>query len=284
MSTATDHYLYQPREVSFETLALCNARCVFCPYETLSRKGTEMPSALIDRIVRELAAFKLPFYVSPFKVNEPLLDQRLWMICEAIEEQVPLARLRLFTNGQPLIPRHLDWIGKLKHLEHLWVSLNEHDPQRYGEVMKLSFATTFARLQLVHEMTVDGAFRHPVVVSRVSDGNGVMYSHRDIEFTDWVRKQWPLFRPQIIKRDGWLGYVEPSSKSVPHAVCGRWWELNICADGVAALCCMDGKGEFAIGNLHTSTLLELYNQPWYVERRMRAKSRAGIEPCQRCTY
>lgn len=277
-------YLYQPREVSFETLALCNAACTFCPYETLARKGTQMPSALIDRIIRELSTFQLPFTVSPFKVNEPLLDKRLPAICEAIEEQVPNARLRLFTNGQPITDATLDWVGNLKRLEHLWISLNEVEPQAYQDTMKLSWTVTVAKLTKVHDALLSGRLRQSVVVSRVSDGNGSVYSEQDLAFRRAVASQWPLFRVQLIKRDGWLGYVDPSSAAVPNTPCGRWFELSLCADGTAALCCMDGTGEHAIGDLNTSTLLDLYNQPHLVARRLHSINRRGIEPCQRCTY
>lgn len=279
-----DPYLYQPREVSLETLALCNANCVFCPYDSLTRKGTQLSSALLDRLIREMAEFSLPFYVAPFKVNEPLLDGRLPDICTAVEEQCPKARLRLFTNGQPLTDTAWTWIGKLKRLEHLWISLNEYIPELYQATMSLSWSKTFGRLQSLHQAMVRGEFRQAVVVSRVSDGNGLVWSAEDTNFRKFVAQTWPLFHVRLIKRDGWLGHVSPANPAIPHSTCGRWWELNICADGKAALCCMDGKAEYSIGDVNESTLLDLYNQSYLIERRQRAKTRIGIEPCQRCTY
>lgn len=278
-------YLHQPREVSLETFALCNARCTFCPYPTLERKGTKMSFDTLDRLIGEMKDWPLPFFISPFKVNEPLLDDRMQWFCEEIEQQIPSARLRLFTNGQPLTPRHRTWIANLKRVEHLWVSLNEYDPQRYGEVMGLSLHMVAGRLDDLHDEKESGAFPHRVVVSRVSDAqDGMVWTERDNEFMNVVFKRWPRFTPHLIKRDGWLGYVEPSSTLVPRSGCGRWFELSICADGKAALCCMDGTGEYAIGNVHESTLLDIYNQPHLVARRLKAHTRAGIEPCQRCTY
>ena len=67
-----DYYLDQPKEVSLETWAQCNAACTFCPYPTMDRIGDKMPDELIDRLVGEMSEFKYPFYFSPFKVNEPL--------------------------------------------------------------------------------------------------------------------------------------------------------------------------------------------------------------------
>ena len=64
-------YLDYPQEVHIETLALCNAKCSFCPYPTMDRQGDRMPDELIDKIIDDLKAIpsSLPFNVSPFKVN-----------------------------------------------------------------------------------------------------------------------------------------------------------------------------------------------------------------------
>lgn len=283
-------YLRQPREVSIETFALCNAACTFCPYPSLERKGTKMPGTLIARLLAEMKDWREPFFISPFKVNEPFLDNRLQLFCESILEQIPLAKLRLFTNGQPLTDAHLNWVKNIpsERLAHLWISLNEFEAPAYRQLMAVDFKIVRTRLDNLHARIVNSTFprSHRIEVSRVSDAvNSLKYSERDIRFLQYVYDRWPRFQGQIIKRDGWLGHVDPSLPDVPlNRTCGRWWELSICADGVAALCCMDGTGEFKVGNVWESSLLDIYNQPELFRRRERSLARHGIEPCQRCTY
>lgn len=130
-----------PNEVSIETFTQCNAHCSFCPYPTLERKGTRMSDALLDKLVRELAAMPKPVAVSPFKVNEPLLDNRLIPLCERINREAPHIRLRIFTNGSPLTPEKVAALARLK-IEYLWVSLNSHIPEEYNRVMGLKFEQT----------------------------------------------------------------------------------------------------------------------------------------------
>lgn len=285
-ATVNLQYLYQPREVSLETLALCNARCTFCPYPTLERKGVKMSDMDLLRLHDQMIDWQEPFFISPFKVNEPLLDSRLQAFCERVVSHIPKATLRLFTNGQPLTDRHIDWIAEipLGRLAHLWISLNDFEAQAYGELMGLSLSMTLSRIDHLHYRAVHARFPHRVSISRVSDSATPKFSERDIQFLRFVYDRWPRFEGRIIKRDGWLGYVEPSAQEIPNAPCGRWWELNVCADGKAALCCMDGTGEYSIGNIHESSLLDIYNQPHLIKRRERAVSRHGIEPCRRCTY
>ena len=134
----TDKYLDQPQQVNLETLALCNARCTFCPYPGLERIGTKMSDALLDRLVEEMALWKQPFFFGPHKVNEPLLDSRLLALCRKVEQRT-YAILRIFTNGSALTPDKAQEIGELKRVFHLWISLNSHDTVEYEQLMGLRF-------------------------------------------------------------------------------------------------------------------------------------------------
>lgn len=273
---ARDSYLSQPIEVSIETQTVCNAACTFCPYPTLDRKGARMSDRLVESLIEQMSHFEAPFYVSPFKVNEPLLDERLPHICGEIMDRCASATLRLFTNGQPLTSKALAWIARLPRVAHLWVSLNEYEAAPYQDLMSLALPITLRRLDALH---ADPTFPHPVVVSRVRDG-----TDRDMGFVEFVRTRWPRFRVQVIKRDGWLGYVEPTSPEIPTGPCGRWWELSIMSTGLVALCCMDGTGTHPLGDANVTSLLAIYNQPHLVARRTFPALRADITPCNRCTY
>lgn len=288
--TLRQHYYAQPREVSFETLASCNAACVFCPYPSLERKGTLLPDWVVDKLIDEMAFWREPFYISPFKVNDPLLDVRMQGICEKIEEQIPQATLRLFTNGSMLTERHLTWIAKLKHLDRtrgLWISLNSCDPQEYGELMKLNFSITAHRLDVLHQWLTENRFPYSVTVSRVLRGSlsdPGPSTAKDLKFATDVIERWPRFRPLLIKDGGWIGYSDPTVKLPPRNGCERWFELSVTATGRVALCCMDGEAKYALGDVTDQTLWEVYNQPHLKQRRLKALTREGIDPCARCTY
>lgn len=272
-------YLHQPREISIETFTLCNAQCTFCPYPTLERKGEKMSDATIQFLLAQMSEWKYPFFFSPFKVNEPLLDNRLQTICEQVRDNIPRAQLRLFTNGSTLTPKNLTWIAKLNNVEHLWVSLNTFDPVTHHKVMGLNLNNTLSKLDELHARIKTGEFPHKVTCSAVS------VSHvADAIFAKTCSKLFPLFSPRIVKRDAWLGYTEAHDKEVPASPCTRWWELSITSQGIASLCCMDGKGEFAVGNANEKTLLEIYNQPTLLNRRLGTIARRSVEPCMRCTY
>jgi hypothetical protein len=282
MSIPFDHLKYneQPYEVSIETKAVCNAACSFCTYPNLERIGVEMPYSLLIILVEEMATFKEPFFFSPFKVNEPFLDKRVIPLCQYVNKRVPLAKLRLFSNGTPLTLPLIESIARLQNVEHLWISLNSVDPTEYETLMKLPFIRTADKLDMLHTAKIAGSFTHPVVLSRVAAAQ----PEHNYDFLMTCRDRWPLFTAFIIKRDGWLGDIDAPITQIPNAPCTRWWELSIMATGKVALCCMDGHGKYQIGDLATQSILEVYNSENYKARRVALISRKAIFPCATCSY
>ena len=219
-----------------------------------------MSDELLDKLLNEMKHWA-PFYFSPFKVNEPLLDKRLEAICKRVNGYI-----RLFTNGSPLTQRHIDWIGKIPNIVHLWISLNSHEEKEYEQVMQLPLKTTLRRLDNLHRQD----FPHPVVVSKVGNDNG---------FRQYCYDRWPKFQCFIIKKDAWIDYTDPQITTVPDKPCARWEELSITSEGKVSLCCMD-EGKYSIGDVNQQTMLEVYQT--LVMRH--GHSRLEFDPCARCSY
>jgi len=276
-------YLDYPQEVHIETLALCNAACSFCPYPTMDRQGDRMPDALIDKIIDDLKAIPatLPFNIAPFKVNEPLLDKRIFSVCEKISSQLPGAQLRMFSNGSPLTEKMIGRIAEIKKLTNMWISLNEVEPAAYQALMQLPLERTLRNLDVLHDLVAKKKFPHHVVVSRVIDG-----SERDNAFVTFVQQRYPLFQPFLIGTGNWSGQVAVGKdRRVPSGGCWRWYEISIMASGKVALCCMDGEGKHVIGDVNAQSVLEVYNTPAYRKMRQFTFSRkAAAAPCDTCIY
>jgi hypothetical protein len=264
-----ERYIDQPHEVSIETLTFCNAACTFCPYPTLERKGEKMPDALLDKLIDEMATFEMPFYFSPFKVNEPLLDKRWHDICQKALAANDKLILRIFSNGSTLTQRNIEKIADLPRVAHLWISLNEHRPDEYKKLMGLDFEKTAKKIDRLHEMD----FPHRVVLSSVG------FPNEDFRRYCWER--WNRFESLVIKNGGWLGFADAHDTEVPDTDCARWWELSIMSNGKASLCCMDGEGEYGFGDTNDETLLEIYAKTRHWRD---GKTRLDVgDPCNRCT-
>lgn len=270
-----------PAHVHLETLARCNAACSFCPYPTIERKGAQMEDALIEKIVRDLC--DIPrlhgFQLSPFKVNEPFLDHRLFDLLEMFQARLPNARITLTTNASPLTERKLARLAALPAVGYLWISFNDHREAEYERTMQLPYRRTIERLQMIHSAKADGRLAIRVVLSRVSDA-----SPADEAFVEWVRERFPLFESSLFPRGGWIGQVKGDAAPPPAVGCTRWFDLSITATGVVAHCCMDGKAEFSIGNARHRHVLEIYNAPEFRRLRETLDTRLAADPCRRCGF
>ncbi|WP_437560464.1 radical SAM protein [Acidithiobacillus sulfuriphilus] len=198
-------YMDYPQEVSFETYTKCNAACSFCPYPSLEREGEKMSDELVDKILSELSRIpkNIDLVITPHVVNDPLIDKRMFSIYKRINDEIPNAKIRIFTNGAPLTDSIIDKLAEVKNVLHLWVSLNTHVEDEYEKLMKMPFFRTIDHLDNLHKKKESGFVKHDIVISKVSQNDGT-----DQDFFSFVKKRWPLFNPTVIGLNDWAGEMD----------------------------------------------------------------------------
>ncbi len=275
-------YMNWPRHVQVETVALCDAACAFCPYPGLARKGARLSDQSIAKILADLAMIprNLAFEFAPYNVNEPFLDDRLPDILDEVDNKLPHAQISLVTNGTRLTDVLLARIARLRNVAYLWISVNACQAQDYQRLMKLDFNETVARLRTIQREKQSGDFAHKVVISRVMDG-----SEADEQFLQWGKQEFPEFETGLLPRQNWIGQIESAKTlaEVPRLPCKRWFGLSILANGVATMCCMDGRGEWALGDIAATDLASLYNSATWRAVRKSALDRLDTAGCRACT-
>src|SRR5579872_296302 len=234
-------YMDYPYQVSFESLALCNAKCSFCPYPGLDRKGAVMADALIGKILDDCRSIpeELPFNINPYQVSEPFLDTRVFDICKQINDTLPNAWIQIFSNGSPLNSKNLSKLAAVRNMFRLVISLHEMDPQSYERVVGIPYERTIRNVEALHAMKESGGISFPVEISRVGDG-----SARDREFCEWGRNKFPLFTVYATARTNWIGAVSTIVSPIPQAPCGQWFNLNFLPSGREMFCCVDANGRW----------------------------------------
>jgi radical SAM protein with 4Fe4S-binding SPASM domain len=270
-----------PAHVHLETMAKCNAACSFCPYSSLERQGVVMEDALIEKVVNDLGDIPClhSFQLSPFKVNEPFLDDRLMDLLAMFQERLPNANITLTTNASPLTEKKLTQLAAFTRIGYLWISFNDHREIEYEQTMQLPYKRTLERLEMIHKAKSEQRLATRVVLSRVSDG-----SFADQDFVTWVKTHFPLFEISLFPRGGWIGQVTGPAAPPPSVGCSRWFDVSITATGVVAHCCMDGKAEFPIGNIRDEHVLDIYNKPDFRRLRENLKTRLEVDPCRNCGF
>lgn len=94
----------EPLVVLVETIESCNRRCAFCKWGSLREPVASrlMSQSTLDSIADQLSAINYQGRISPFGINEPLLDSRIVEIVELFYGACPGAFLSLNTNGDYL--------------------------------------------------------------------------------------------------------------------------------------------------------------------------------------
>ena len=171
-----------PKQVHIETQSRCNAKCTFCEYTSLSRKGIEMPMSLIDKILEELSVIPSnhSITISPYKVSEPFLDRRLPLICSKIINSHPRAVVTIVSNGN-YAPKETfqeifnnpklftrDSFSKIR----ITFSLNTCDESEYESLMGLKFRKTIDNLNWIHSYFRALEVKPNIRLSRVSTSPG----------------------------------------------------------------------------------------------------------------
>jgi len=280
-------YQHYPEAVQIETLALCNADCVFCPYSRMSRKGTPMPDDVLNKLLGDLEDIPRshPFGLTFSHINEPLLDKRLPDILKRCSQTLPHARLNLISNGTTLTEQNLAHLQEVSTLQTIQVSFNDHRPEGYSEAMNLPFKHAPQNLDRLHDWLVQGKLRVKVTVRRVGRRDQV-----DQEFIDHCSERWPAFSVVSRPLKDFLGQVDfaarqlepPPPEPVPVMGCSQWHTMVISANGQVARCCFDGNAEWPIGDVSKHHLLEVYSEEQNQRTRNVMTRLEAPEPCRSC--
>jgi hypothetical protein len=273
-------YVDFPLVVGIETLSLCNAACDFGPDPTLERKGEVMPDSLIEKIFADLEAVnnRPPFRFNLARVNEPFLDPRIFELSEEINRRFPEAEHVFFSNSTPLNEANLLRLSKVRNVCYLNLSVNDHRPQQYERTMRLPWARTTERLDLIHRMKSQAVLTFPVVLSRVGDG-----SEADSEFLEWVRRTYPLFQGAVSTRGDWMGAIPTLLSLVPDVACTQWFKLHFLSDGRSPFCCMDSDAKWGVGNVSCDHAIHaIYNHVDRRRLRLEVNSRLQVDTCRPC--
>ena len=290
-----------PKNVHIETQAVCNAKCSFCEYDSLSRKGERMSDENIKKIISDLSMIPLSrnVQIQPYKISEPFLEKRLPWIADEILSKIPGSSMRLISNGNLMTEEKIDWLIHCSNREQrgikkpitISISLNSTEKLEYEKLMKINFDRTIRNISNLHKK-LDKAGNNglKVILTRVSTS-----AAGDISFLKECSRLFPNFQLSLLKLNDWFSHNEDSRnqlinmgvplKSFKKLGCTRWEDLSIAADGSVTLCCMDaGKENLNLGNAFKSNALDLYKN-----KCMRFIPDSGLRgdspnPCNTCSY
>jgi len=260
------HYRYSlplPSVLMIENTNHCNAECVMCPRDTLSRPRGFMDFGLFEKIIGDVSGAKRKPITHLHGFGEPLLDKRLPDRIRLAKTQ-GIRRTYIVSNASLLSPetsRKLIEAG----LDQMKISFYGTDEESYNRTMKrLDFNVTLRNikdfLRIRREM---GSGTPKLIVQYLPNETN---QARTAEFEALWK---PLIDREVGDRlnvstlhnyGGGRAYNRLGKKIV--SVCYfPWTSMSVLWDGRVVTCCMDSNGVQVLGDLRTQTVQEVWNGP-----------------------
>ncbi len=264
--------------IQIQTVSWCNRSCAFCPSGKFPVGKTFMPLDVYHRVIDQLHALDFCGRISPYLMNESLLDKRLPDLIAYARQQCPESWIAINTNGDAvsasLIERLFD------------TGLNCMDINAYDDVAQYESFLALA------EQRRRPACRYPTdewLSGSKFQGCGFAPSHQTLALPGYERLGTPLSRPSRC-----VGFAQPGRQCPRRHPVGRatghgcerpFRQMYINHRGEAVLCCNDWRFEVVMGDTAEAFLDEIWNNGKYrTYREHLQRDDRHLPLCASCDY
>lgn len=257
-----------PEHIQIETVAGCNANCVFCPNKKTEAKvplGQCMDWDLYRSLVDQTVEWGIR-RISPYMHNEPLLDSELPERIKYItDHKKGFQFTKINSNGSLLTERMAK--GLLDSgLDRINFSVQGLEPQSYQELMHLPLQKTLDNINRLLELKRSGGYKLPrirvcMLVTKVIepqrkkileywDARGVKVNFNQLENRgNHQAIQSEALALHKLKHYDWCNHL--------------FEQMYIAYDGRALMCCADWEYQGVMGDTKKDTLKDIWNSSRY---------------------
>jgi radical SAM protein with 4Fe4S-binding SPASM domain len=264
--------------IQIQTVSWCNRSCAFCPSGKFPVDKVFMPVAVYQRLIAQLQALHFAGRISPYLMNEPLLDKRLPELIAYTRQGCPESWIAINTNGDALSE---SFIHRLFD-----AGLNSLDVNAYD-----STAQHQAHVALVQRVA---AQRRDLIYNvgysdKTFEGQGLArhlhIAHcRDMAFWEarFVTRQ---ATPDLQNRSGNVPGAHRITAPLQLGCPRPFQQMYVNYHGQAILCCNDWRFEVIMGDTAETDLATIWQQPKYQRYRQQLQQKNRALPlCDTCDY
>lgn len=253
-----------PKLVSLEITNACNAQCIMCPREKMTRGVRMMDFSLVEKIAADLRDHHV-HKVNLFWFGETLLHPRCLEIIRFLRKALPGTKLNLSTNGQ-LLNGTLS-MGVLESgIDTVNVDIDGFEKETYEHIRKkLSFERVTRNLVEFMKLKEGMRLKAPrvgVTIIEMKDTEGEVSA---------FRRRWKKIADDVHvnKYNTWrLSVEDKNTLRTKEYLNGRgftfpcenpWKELVISVEGKAVACCLDYNASMPVGDVRVQTIKEIWD-------------------------
>lgn len=250
---------YLLKYVALETHTICNQSCYFCPVSLDPRKPFFMPTAMFERLVNELSAYRETLEgVFLMNYNEPTVDKRFVDQCRTLL-QADLG-VGVNSNGSGLTPVKVDALVEAGPLQYLSINFSTMDKERYRQERgQDQLEQVMRNLDYVKDRPV--ADEMVMVVLGTGDENHRKDYAQICEH--FAGSRFEIKSAEVMDRAGHLDVgLKPMVSSPKLCGCDNigsrpLQHLHITPHGKCVLCCEDYDEKYVVGDLNENSLHEV---------------------------
>lgn len=241
-------------ELRLEVTSRCNAKCIMCPREKMTRNAGDMPMWLFKSLVEQGMDIGATD-VSVFGYGEPLLDEELparigFCASHTLETHI--------TTNASLLDAETSRVLLHMGLSNMRFSVHGQTPEHYAEVHRgLKYEKVRQNIEEFISQRDRGRFSCAVHMTCIP------FHGESIES---IRKAWEghVDYLEIWRPHGWAGarlYREKTPER--KKTCGRpaSGPVQVLSDGRVVPCCFITNAEYDYGSCYEQTLLQVLQRP-----------------------
>jgi len=264
--------------IQIQTVSWCNRSCTFCPSGKFPVDKVFMPVEVYHRVINQLQTVNYDGRVSPYLMNESLLDKRLPDLIAYTRAHCPESWIAINTNGDALSEKLLDRLfdAGLNSLD-----VNAYDsPAQHVEHVDLATRFTSRRGDIMLRTGYSNPFFQGANIPR----SAKLLNCRDMSFWE-PRFLAQLGTPDLQNRSGNIPGARQVTEPLPLGCERPFQQMYVNYRGEAVLCCNDWRFEVIMGDTAQATLAEIWMSDKYqmYRRNLQQKNRA-MSLCHTCDY
>lgn len=293
--------LETPYLLFIDPSSVCNFRCKFCPCGgankdawSKDKKASLLPYELYRKIIDDLSYFPQQLKtLRLYKEGEPLINKRLPDMIRYARKKGVTHKIDFTTNGYLL--EHDTALAILDAgVDRINISVEAIDAEGYERIsgVKVDFTEFMEKLRFLYQhkngchifikISDLGLGKHPE--QKFYDLFGSICDEMAIEHISSV---WPEFtvREELRPNNQLDIYGEQLSQRSTIQVCPYlFYSLCVNSDGTVSACLMDWNHQLIVGDLHSQSLLEIWNCPQLQDMREKhlQLNRQMYHTCKNC--
>ena len=255
-----------PEVVSIESSSHCNADCIMCPRELLTRSKGNMSMDLYHKVIDECADYNRQLrLIQPFMFGEPFINKRLVEMIQYTKSKIPTVPVNVSTNGSLISPSKAQEIID-SGLDKINIDIDGATKETFEDV----------RIGLDYEQVASNA-RYLMDLKRKTGSTvpeitvTIINMDRTADEIETFKEQWGGAADHVVVQSytTWTGSVEDrnTGEMADSSSAGGftfpckhpWEEFVIAHDGKVSVCCLDFDFKVVVGDVNNESIRDIWN-------------------------